>query len=118
MKAGNAWEVSNASNIAEIDINQKNFSSHSLAQGILTGKYKPGQAVPFSSRAANEEINQWINSYLNDDVLFCVQQLEDIAAGYGLKLSQLALAWVLRQPGVSSAIIGASRPKETKAYPL
>jgi voltage-dependent potassium channel beta subunit len=85
-----------------------------LAQGILTGKYKPGQDIPASSRAANEETNRWINSYLNDDVLTSVQKLENMAQGLGLKLSQLALAWILRQPGVSSAIIGASRPEQVE----
>ncbi|MDF2962800.1 MAG: aldo/keto reductase [Paenibacillus sp.] len=80
-----------------------------LAQGILSGKYKAGQAVPADSRAADESINRWIKSYLNDDVLHCVGKLESIAAGLDLKLSQLAIAWVLRQPGVSSAIAGASR---------
>jgi voltage-dependent potassium channel beta subunit len=85
-----------------------------LAQGILTGKYKPGQEIPSASRAANNETNRWITSYLNDDVLTSVQKLENIAEGLGMKLSQLALAWVLRQPGVSSAIIGASRPEQVE----
>jgi len=80
-----------------------------LAQGILSGKYKPGQPIPSESRAANSDINRWISSYLKDDVLECVGKLETIAAGLGLTLSQLALAWTLRQPGVSSAIVGASR---------
>jgi voltage-dependent potassium channel beta subunit len=83
-----------------------------LAQGILTGKYKPGQAIPSDSRAANDEINRWIKSYLNDDVLSRVAKLEQIASDLGCKLSQLAVAWVLRQPGVSSAIVGASRPEQ------
>jgi voltage-dependent potassium channel beta subunit len=85
-----------------------------LAQGILTGKYKPGQPIPSSSRAANDRTNSVINSYLNDDVLSRVQKLENIAQNLGIKLSQLALAWVLRQPGVSSAIIGASRPEQVE----
>ncbi|SEC43933.1 aldo/keto reductase family protein [Paenibacillus sp. GP183] len=80
-----------------------------LAQGILSGKYKAGQAVPVDSRAANSDINRWISSYLKDDVLQCVGKLESVAANIGLTLSQLAIAWVLRQPGVSSAIVGASR---------
>ncbi|NHN29188.1 aldo/keto reductase family protein [Paenibacillus agricola] len=80
-----------------------------LAQGILSGKYKAGQPVPSESRAANSEINRWISSYLKDKVLISVGKLEGIAANLGLTLSQLAIAWVLRQPGVSSAIVGASR---------
>src|SRR3954471_10567736 len=85
-----------------------------LAQGILTGKYKPGQDIPSTSRAANQETNRWITSYLNDEVLTSVQKLENIAQGLGIQLSQLALAWVLRQQGVSSAIIGASRPEQVE----
>ncbi|MBM7692056.1 voltage-dependent potassium channel beta subunit [Peribacillus deserti] len=85
-----------------------------LAQGILTGKYKPGQEVPSASRAANEGTNTWINSYLNDDVLTRVEKLAIIAKSLDVELSQLALAWVLRQPGVSSAIIGASRPEQVE----
>lgn len=83
-----------------------------LAQGILTGKYKPGQSIPSESRAANNDINRFVNSYLNDEVLTCVQEVETIAKHLDLTLSQLALSWVLRQPGVSSAIIGASRPEQ------
>ncbi|HET7580724.1 MAG TPA: aldo/keto reductase family protein [Bacillales bacterium] len=85
-----------------------------LAQGILTGKYKPGQEVPSDSRGANDQINNWIKSYLRDDVLQLVGRLDDIASGLGIKLSQLAVAWILRQPGVSSAIVGASRPSQVE----
>jgi len=83
-----------------------------LAQGILTGKYKPGQPIPEGSRATNDDTNRWINTYLRDDVLACINKLESIADQLDCKLSQLAVAWVLRQPGVSSAIIGASRPSQ------
>ncbi|QSO51357.1 aldo/keto reductase family protein [Alicyclobacillus curvatus] len=83
-----------------------------LAQGILTGKYRPGQLIPEDSRAANDSTNRWIRSYLKDEVLESVMKLEDIAMNLGASLSQLALAWVLRQPNVSSAIIGASRPSQ------
>ncbi|CAM4268055.1 aldo/keto reductase family protein [Paenibacillus tarimensis] len=83
-----------------------------LAQGILTGKYKPGQQLPSGSRAANDSVNQVIRSYLRDDVLECVQELDSIAKRLGMTLSQLSLAWVLRHPGVSSALIGASRPAQ------
>lgn len=81
-----------------------------LAQGILTGKYKPGKVLPANSRAANDSINTWINSYMRNDVLECIAQLENTANNMGIKLSQLAIAWILRQPGVSSTIVGASRP--------
>ncbi|MBB3110161.1 aryl-alcohol dehydrogenase-like predicted oxidoreductase [Paenibacillus phyllosphaerae] len=83
-----------------------------LAQGILTGKYKPGAELPPSSRAANDQVNHVIKSYLQPNVLQCVADLNDLAAGRGITLSQLALAWVLREPGVSSAIIGASKPEQ------
>jgi voltage-dependent potassium channel beta subunit len=83
-----------------------------LAQGVLTGKYKPGQGIPQNSRAANEQTNGVINSYLREDVLNCVAKLMDVADNMGCTLSQLALAWVLRQPIVSSAIIGSSRPTQ------
>ncbi|MCT2344824.1 aldo/keto reductase family protein [Bacillales bacterium AN1005] len=85
-----------------------------LAQGILTGKYKPNEQIPAKSRAANDDTNKWITSYLNDEVLTRVQRLSEIASGLEVELSQLALAWVLRQPNVSSAIIGASRPEQVE----
>ncbi|WP_053372415.1 aldo/keto reductase family protein [Paenibacillus sp. FJAT-27812] len=83
-----------------------------LAQGVLTGKYKPGQAVPSDSRAANDKTNGILNSYLREDVLQVAGKLETLAATIGATLSQFALAWVLRQPNVSSAIIGSSRPAQ------
>jgi len=83
-----------------------------LAQGILTGKYKPNQQLPSDSRAANRAVNHVINSYLQEDVLLCVEELGQVAERLGIQLSQLALAWVLRQPGVSSALIGASHPQQ------
>lgn len=85
-----------------------------LAQGILTGKYKPENPIPSDSRAANDNTNFIIKSYLEDRVLHCVQELDKVAMDQGIKLSQLALAWVLRQEGVSSAIIGASRPTQVE----
>ncbi|MCL6605171.1 MAG: aldo/keto reductase family protein [Paenibacillus sp.] len=85
-----------------------------LAQGILTGKYKPGQQPPAGTRGADDSVNGVINSYLRDDVLDVVGQLDQLANSLDLKLSQLALAWVLRQPGVSSAIIGASKPEQVE----
>lgn len=83
-----------------------------LAQGVLTGKYKPGQEIPKNSRAANDQTNGVINSYLNNEVLECVARLDVLAQELDLTLSQLSLAWVLRQPNVSSAIIGSSRPAQ------
>jgi len=83
-----------------------------LAQGVLTGKYKPGQAPAAGTRAADDSVNQVINSYLREDVLGVVAELNELAGSMEITLSQLALAWVLRQPGVSSAIIGATKPHQ------
>ncbi len=80
-----------------------------LAQGVLTGKYQPGESLPKDSRAASEKMNVFFNNELrSDQVLTAVQKLKLIAAGIGLTTAQLALAWVLRDARVSSAIIGAS----------
>lgn len=84
-----------------------------LAQGILTGKYKLGQ-VPESSRGANESINSWIKDMLNEEVLNKVEKLENIAKDLDITLPSLALAWVLRQPNVASALIGASKPSQVE----
>jgi len=84
-----------------------------LAQGVLTGKYLPGQPPPADSRAASPEMNSFLgDDRRTDDILNAVQQLRPIAEGLGLTLAQLALAWVLREPNVSSAIVGASRPSQ------
>ena len=83
-----------------------------LAQGVLTGKYKPGARPPAGSRAADSQSNQLMARFMNDNVLEAVQRLVPVAARHGLSLAQLALAWVLRQPSVSSAIIGATRPDQ------
>lgn len=83
-----------------------------LAQGILTGKYKPGAPLPADSRAANNSVNSIITSYLNEQVLLVVQELEQVACKQDISLAQLALAWVLRQPGVSTALIGATKPEQ------
>jgi len=83
-----------------------------LAQGVLTGKYLPGKAVPKDSRAASPEMGGFIERWLSPEVLEGVQRLRPIAADLGLSLPQLALAWVLRQKNVASAIIGASRPEQ------
>jgi 1-deoxyxylulose-5-phosphate synthase len=83
-----------------------------LAQGVLTGKYLPGEPPPADSRAASDEMGGFISALLADPVLEAVQRLRPIADAAGITLAQLALAWVLREPNVSSAIIGASRPSQ------
>ncbi|GHF84492.1 aryl-alcohol dehydrogenase-like predicted oxidoreductase [Amycolatopsis bartoniae] len=83
-----------------------------IAQGVLTGKYKPGQAPPAGSRADHEATSKAVQRYLRDEVLERVQKLEPLAAQAGLSLAQLAVAWVLQNPNVASAIIGASRPEQ------
>ncbi len=83
-----------------------------LAQGVLTGKYRPGQAPPADSRAAAGDAGAPMRDYLREDILAAVDKLRPIAGGLHLTMSQLALAWVLRQKNVSSAIVGASRPEQ------
>ncbi|MEC3981745.1 aldo/keto reductase family protein [Amycolatopsis sp. H20-H5] len=84
-----------------------------IAQGVLTGKYKPGQPFPEGSRATDEKGGaNMVKRFLNDDVLTRVQKLEPLAAEAGLSLAQLAIAWVLQNQNVASAIIGASRPEQ------
>ncbi|WP_255570706.1 aldo/keto reductase [Cohnella sp. CFH 77786] len=68
--------------------------------------------LPADSRAANGSVNGVVKSYLRDDVLGCVGELDRLAREAGITLAQLSLAWVLRQPGVSSALIGATRPSQ------
>jgi aryl-alcohol dehydrogenase-like predicted oxidoreductase len=86
-----------------------------LAQGVLTGKYRPGEPPPADSRAASESMNGFINQLVEPRVLEVVQRLRPIAEQAGLSMPQLALAWVLRQPNVASAIVGASRPEQVHA---
>jgi aryl-alcohol dehydrogenase-like predicted oxidoreductase len=83
-----------------------------LAQGILTGKYAPGEPPPEDSRAASAEMNWAMDRYRSDDLLEAVQRLIPIADGAGLSMARMALAWVLRQENVASAIVGASRPEQ------
>ena len=83
-----------------------------LAQGVLTGKYRPGEQPPPDSRAASDEMSFAISRYMADDVLAAAQRLEPIASAAGLTAAHLALAWVLRREEVSSAIVGASRPEQ------
>src|SRR6266540_1805042 len=83
-----------------------------LAQGALTGKYKPGRVPPAGTRAASQVMGWAMDSFRDDDVLEAVQRLRPIADGLGITMAELALAWVLREPNVASAIIGASRPEQ------
>jgi aryl-alcohol dehydrogenase-like predicted oxidoreductase len=83
-----------------------------LAQGVLTGKYRPGQAPAADSRAANESMGGFIDRLMHDEVLSAVQQLRPLAEAAGCSMAQFALAWVLREPNVAAAIIGASRPEQ------
>jgi len=83
-----------------------------LRQGILTGKYRPGSPAPAGSRAASPEMSAFLGDQLEPAVLGRVQRLVPIAAELGLTVAQLALAWVLRRPEVTSAIIGATRPAQ------
>jgi aryl-alcohol dehydrogenase-like predicted oxidoreductase len=83
-----------------------------LAQGVLTGKYTPGAAPPQGTRATSEEMGGFMDRLLQRPVLEAVQRLKPLAAEAGLSLAQFALAWVLREPNVASAIVGASRPEQ------
>jgi aryl-alcohol dehydrogenase-like predicted oxidoreductase len=85
-----------------------------LAQGALTGKYKPGAPPPAGSRATSERMGHMMGDLLGDDVLERVQRLVPVAERVGISMAQLALAWVLREPNVASAIVGASRPEQVR----
>jgi 1-deoxyxylulose-5-phosphate synthase len=86
-----------------------------LGQGVLTGKYRPGEPPPEDSRAASESMNTFIDRLTEPRVLEAVQRLRPIAERAELTMAQLALAWVLRQQNVASAIVGASRPEQVHA---
>jgi aryl-alcohol dehydrogenase-like predicted oxidoreductase len=83
-----------------------------LAQGVLTGKYLPGKPDPDDSRASNSAMRGFMDRLMDDNLLTAVQRLNPIADELGASMAQLALAWVLRQENVASAIIGASRPSQ------
>ena len=83
-----------------------------LAQGVLTGKYAPGAPLPPHSRATSDSMSSPIQTLLRPEVLAAVQRLKPIAKEAGCTLGQFALAWVLREPNVASAIVGASRPEQ------
>jgi aryl-alcohol dehydrogenase-like predicted oxidoreductase len=95
----------------ELGIGQIVFSP--IAQGVLSGKYKPGQPAPEGSRATDEKSGAtFISRLLTDEVLTPVQRLQPLADQAGLTMAQLAIAWVLQNPNVSSAIVGATRPEQ------
>ncbi|GAA1724806.1 aldo/keto reductase family protein [Microbacterium paludicola] len=84
-----------------------------MAQGVLSGKYLPGQPVPEGSRATDEKSGaNFIQGWLRDEVLTAVQKLKPIAEQAGLTMPQLAIAWVLQNPNVAAALVGASRPEQ------
>ncbi|MFN8076249.1 MAG: aldo/keto reductase family protein [Kineosporiaceae bacterium] len=96
---------------AELGLSQIVFSP--VAQGVLTGKYQPGQPPPAGSRATDTKGGStFIQRWLDDEVLTRVQQLQPVAQELGLSLAQLAVAWVLQNDNVAAAIIGASRPEQ------
>ena len=84
-----------------------------IAQGVLTGKYRPGDEPPEGSRATGPNAG-FMRAFMRDDVLEAVQRLRPIADALGVSMAQLAIAWVLRAGNVSSAIIGASRPAQVE----
>ena len=83
-----------------------------IAQGVLTGKYRPGAALPEGTRATSQNGSGFIQRWLSDEMLHAVDRLRPIAADAGLSLAQLAIAWVLQNRNVSAAIIGATRPEQ------
>ncbi|HVS85049.1 MAG TPA: aldo/keto reductase family protein [Gaiellaceae bacterium] len=85
-----------------------------LAQGVLTGKYKPGEALPEGTRATSDSMGEWMDRARDQALLERVAQLVELAGELGITPAQLALAWVLREPNVASAIIGASRPEQVE----
>ncbi|MFN2593792.1 MAG: aldo/keto reductase family protein [Actinomycetota bacterium] len=104
------WEAEVFPLCAELGIGQIVWSP--LAQGVLTGKYEPGRPPPSDSRAASESMGGMMGDFFSEKTLERVQSLGPIADKAGLSMAQLALAWVLRDERISSAIIGASRPEQ------
>ncbi|MDQ2982346.1 MAG: aldo/keto reductase family protein [Actinomycetota bacterium] len=83
-----------------------------LAQGVLTGKYRPSEPPPSGTRMGSDQMGWAMDRFRTDEVLEAVQRLRPIADGLGITMAQLAIAWVLREPNVAAAIIGASRPEQ------
>jgi aryl-alcohol dehydrogenase-like predicted oxidoreductase len=86
-----------------------------LAQGVLSGKYVPGEPAPADSRAASERMGTFIAAFMDERVLEAVARLRPIAEQIGVSPATMALAWVLRRAEVASAIVGASRPEQVRA---
>jgi aryl-alcohol dehydrogenase-like predicted oxidoreductase len=109
------WRVIEAEVVpASEDLGLSQIVWSPIAQGVLTGKYKPGEQPPSGSRATDERGGGFMRDLLQDDVLRRVQQLGPIAAELGLSMAQLAVAWVLQNDNVASAIVGASRPEQVE----
>jgi aryl-alcohol dehydrogenase-like predicted oxidoreductase len=83
-----------------------------MAQGVLTGKYLPGQPAPEGSRAADPNLSGIIEKFMADEVLNKVQKLRPLAEGLDMTMAQFALAWVLQNQNVAAAIVGATRPDQ------
>src|SRR3954471_21822844 len=97
----------------ELGLGQVVFSP--IAQGVLTGKYEPGKQPPAGSRATDDKSGaEFIKRLMTDEVLGTVQRLRPLAEQAGLSMAQLAVAWVLQNPNVSAAIVGASRPEQVR----
>jgi len=108
------WRVIEAEVVpASLELGVSQIVWSPVAQGVLSGKYRPGQAPPEGSRATDSKGGAgMIERWMSDEVLGGVQGLTPIAQGTGLSMAQLAVAWVLQNPNVASAIIGASRPEQ------
>ncbi|MCT2536647.1 aldo/keto reductase family protein [Aquibacillus koreensis] len=83
-----------------------------LAQGVLTGKYSLNNRKAAGSRATDPNANMFMDQFLNDEVLAKVEKLQDVAKDLEISLSQLAIAWILRQPGVASTLVGSTKPEQ------
>lgn len=96
---------------AELGVSQIVWSP--MAQGVLSGKYVPGQPLPEGSRATDDKGGaDMISRFMNDDTLSAVQELKPIAEDCGLSMAQLSIAWVLQNDNVAAALVGASRPEQ------
>jgi aryl-alcohol dehydrogenase-like predicted oxidoreductase len=109
------WRVIEAEVVpACIELGMSQVVWSPIAQGVLTGKYQPGAAPPQGSRATDERGGTFMRDLLRDEVLTSVERLKPIAAELGLSMAQLAVAWVLQNDNVASAIVGASRPEQVE----